>query len=66
MTVVHLTAKAVGKKRAIVSIETYAPAEPLSIEVTLTTKAKSAATEAPRKEKAKPAPKAAKGNKNSK
>jgi 8-oxo-dGTP diphosphatase len=29
MTVVHLTAKAVGKKRAIVSIETYAPVAPL-------------------------------------
>ena len=66
MTVVHLTAKAVGKKRSIVSIETYAPEAPLAIKVTPTTKAKPAATETPRKEKAKPAPKAAKGNKYSK
>jgi hypothetical protein len=47
MTVVHLTAKAVGKKRAIVSIETYAPVAPLP-------------------QKTTPAPKATKGNKNSK
>jgi 8-oxo-dGTP diphosphatase len=55
MTVVHLTAKSVGKKREIVSIETYAPVAPLP------PKAKSAP-----KAKAQPTPKAAKGNKNSK
>ena len=55
MTVVHLTAKVAGKKRAIVSIETYAPAAPLPPTV-----------KPALKEKPKPAPKAAKGNKNSK
>lgn len=51
MTVVHLTAKAVGKKREIVSIETYAPVAPLP---------------AVPKAVPKAAPKASKGNKNSK
>ena len=53
MTVVHLTAKVEGKRRQIVSIETYAPAPPLP--------PKDKAVP-----KAKPAPKASKGNKNSK
>ena len=60
MTVVHLTAKAVGKKRAIVSIETYAPVAPLPPKVMPAPK------DAAAKEKPKPAPKTAKGNKNSK
>jgi len=59
MTVVHLTAPQEGKKRAIVSIETYAPAAPLAA-VKKATPTKKAA---PAK---KAAPKAAKGNKNSK
>lgn len=57
MTVVHLTAKSAGKKREIVSIETYAPAAPLPPKV----KVKPAPKATP-----KAAPKAAKGNKNSK
>ena len=55
MTVVHLTAKSEGKKRSIVSIETYGPAAPLPPKVKAASSAKS-----------KPTPKAAKGNKNSK
>jgi hypothetical protein len=57
MTVVHLTAKSAGKKREIVSIETYAPAAPLPAKV----KGKPAPKAAP-----EASPKAAKGNKNSK
>ena len=57
MTVVHLTAKSDGKKREIVSIETYAPAAPLPPKE----KVKAAPKAAP-----KPAPKGAKGNKSSK
>lgn len=65
MTVVHLTAKVEGKKRQIVSIETYAPAAPLPPKEKAAPKAKPApkAKEVP---KAKPAPKTTKGNKNSK
>jgi len=59
MTVVHLTAKTVGKKRAIVSVETYAPAAPLPAATKEAPKAKSQA--AP-----KATPKAEKGNKSSK
>jgi hypothetical protein len=57
MTVVHLTAKSDGKKREIVSIETYAPAAPPPPKE----KVKAAPKAAP-----KPAPKGAKGNKSSK
>jgi 8-oxo-dGTP diphosphatase len=57
MTVVHLTAKSAGKKREIVSIETYAPAAPLPPKVKVKAAPKAAA---------KATPKATKGNKNSK
>jgi 8-oxo-dGTP diphosphatase len=55
MTVVHLTAKSDGKPRAIVSIETYAPAAPLPA---------SSKTKTP--EKKKPIGKASPGNKKAK
>lgn len=61
MTVVHLTAKADGKKRAIVSIETYAPAPPLAVKPKAASKAKRTSPS-----KAKPVTKGAKGNKNAK
>jgi hypothetical protein len=61
MTVVHLTAKSDGKKREIVSIETYAPVAPLPPKAKAAPKAKAEPTA-----NAKPVPKAAKGNKNSK
>jgi hypothetical protein len=65
MTVVHLTAKAPGKKRTIVSIETYGPAAPLEPKAKSDKKANTAAM-AKVSSKAKATPKAAKGNKNSK
>lgn len=65
MTVVHLTAKAPGKKRTIVSIETYAPAAPLEPKAKSDKKANSEVI-AKVSSKAKATPKAAKGNKNSK
>jgi 8-oxo-dGTP diphosphatase len=55
MTVVHLTAKAQGKPRTIVSIETYAPAAPLPA---------APKTKAP--DKKKPSGKASPGNKKAK
>jgi 8-oxo-dGTP pyrophosphatase MutT (NUDIX family)/phosphohistidine phosphatase SixA len=64
MTVVHMTASTKGKKRSIVAIETYAPAEPLPAKVKTTStpivaaKAKSIAK--------KPTPKGNAGNKASK
>jgi 8-oxo-dGTP diphosphatase len=63
MAVIHLTAKTLGKKRQIVSIETYAPVPPLpnALKAAPKAKAKAAPKAAP-----KPVPKASKGNKNSK
>lgn len=70
MTVVHLTAKAPGKKRTIVSIETYAPAAPLEPKAKVATKVKAEPKAQPKSKAATSAkgaaPKAAKGNKNSK
>jgi 8-oxo-(d)GTP phosphatase len=59
MTVIHLTAKTEGKKRSIVSIETYAPAEPLP-------KPTASAPTGAKTPAAKPARKSASGNKKTK
>jgi 8-oxo-dGTP pyrophosphatase MutT (NUDIX family)/phosphohistidine phosphatase SixA len=65
MTVVHLTAKTSGKKRTIVGIETYAPAEPLAVAPKVAKPAKGTAIKVVIPTK-KAAPKANRGNKNSK